>query len=80
MIEKREKFGELLEEYKKLNVTTRSEAQVLKRGQPYRVQHRNSDDTARRKVLAKELSNSYKEYFDKSSVDWFDIERDAMTN
>jgi hypothetical protein len=67
----------LYEEYKKLKETTHLEAQILRPGQPYKVQYINSDDLMRRKALAKELVENYKEYFKDKPGEWFDLESDA---
>ena len=78
MEEDRKKFEKLYEEYKKLKVATHIEAQILKPGQPYKLQSINPDDFMRRKKLAKELVKNYKDHFKGMRGELYDIELDAM--
>ena len=66
----------LYREYKKLEVATHIEAQILKRGQPYKIQHINPQDLMRRKILAKELVEHCKDYFEDKPGEWYDIKMD----
>lgn len=75
--ENKERCETLYEEYKKLEATTRLEAQILKPGQPYKVQYIKPEDLMRRKSLAKELVGKYKDYFKDKPGEWFDLESDV---
>jgi len=69
----------LYEEYKKLEVVTHIETQILKRGQSYKVQYINYQDLMHRKILAKELAEHCKDYFKDKPGEWYEIEMDAKS-
>lgn len=66
----------LFEEYKKLEASTHIEAQILKRGEPYKVNYIKPEELMRRKEVAQELVNSCKDFFKDKPAEWFDLQRD----
>lgn len=74
----KKQFEDLYAEYKKLKASTRIEAQIGKPGQPYKVHRIIPDELKRRKDIAKELVNNYKEYFKGKRGEWFELEQDTM--
>ncbi len=77
MLNRTRKFEEVYSEYKKLLVSTHIEAQILKPGQPYKVNYIKPEELMRRKELANELVNDYKDFFEDKPAEWFDLVSDA---
>lgn len=77
MQDRKIQFEKLHEEYKKLVVSTHIEAQILRPGQPYKVNYIKPEELTRRKELAKELVGKYKDFFEGKPAEWFDLQRDA---
>jgi predicted house-cleaning noncanonical NTP pyrophosphatase (MazG superfamily) len=77
MEERRDKFEKIYEEYKRLVVSTHIEAQILKPGQPYKVNYIKPEELTLRKELAKKLVNEYKDFFEGKPAEWFDLQRDT---
>ena len=67
---------ELFEEYKKLEASTHIEAQILGRGELYKVNYIKPEELTRRKEVAKELASVCKDLFKDKPAEWFDIQRD----
>lgn len=64
-------------EYKDLKSRTTLVAQIVKRGEPYRVQYIKPDELMRRKELAIILFDKYGSYLDIDPGEWYDIESDV---
>ena len=77
MIDRNKAFEELYSEYRKLVVLTHIEAQILKHGQPYRVNYIKPEDLMRRKEIVSDLGNNYKDFFQDKPAEWFDLVSDA---
>ncbi len=67
----------LLKEYKELAAKTHIEAQILRPGQPYKVNIIVPEDLMRLKVVAKELVKNCKGHCNADISEWYDIEVDA---
>lgn len=67
----------LLDEYRKLEVATHIEAQIIKPGQPYKTYQIDPQDLIRKRVVAKELLKQGREYFRGTPSEWFEIRKDA---
>ncbi|MHB1330928.1 MAG: hypothetical protein ACYCY6_03100 [Minisyncoccota bacterium] len=72
-----QKFEELLREYERLKVSTHIEAQILRPGQPYKVNYIKPEELVRRKELAIELASNYKDYFENKPAEWFELQQDV---
>lgn len=68
----------LFDEYKKLEVATHMEAQTIKPGQPYKFHRINLQDLARKKAVAKELTNQGRDCFRGTPSEWFKIRKDTQ--
>lgn len=77
MTDRNRTFEELYSEYRKLVTSTHIEAQILKPGQPYKVSYIKPEELMRRKEVAKELVNNYKDFFQDKSAEWFDLVSDT---
>lgn len=75
--EKQNKFDELYEEYKQLVVSTHIEAQILRPGQPYKVNYIKPEELTRRRLLAEELVENYEVYFRDKPAEWFALQQDT---
>jgi hypothetical protein len=77
MQNRKDKFEEIYEEYKRLVVSTHIEAQILRPDQSYKVNYIKPEELTRRKELAKELVKDYEDFFDGKPAEWFDLGLDA---
>lgn len=68
----------LFDEYKRLETATHIEAQVIKPGQSYKVNHINFQDLTLLKSVAKEIIKLGRENFKGTPSDWFEISKDAQ--
>lgn len=77
MVDRNKTFEELYSEYKRLVVSTHIEAQILKPGQPYKVNYIKPEELMRRKEIANDLVSNYKDFFQDKPAEWFDLVSDT---